>query len=172
MHYNDIIEMLVSLLSVVVVVGALFLLRRLFSDNTHIKDIIEAEKKRQACPDIQNGMFTRFYTMPYYDELTANNICSYCREHLPEYFCKTFENKVTISETRSGLSGEVRELYITHLRQHNISAVELSDPNELEYNFQNRQTIVRSSIDDKGFSRAIREMIRQFQQQALSRQTK
>lgn len=172
MIYENIIESLTSLLTIVIIVGVVYVLKRVFSNNTHIQKIIDAEKERKAYPDVQNGKFTRLYTMPYDYNLTAKSIQSYCEEHFPKFYCKVSGNTVRISETRSGLSGDVRELYITHLRQHNISAVELSDPNELEYNYQNRQTNVRSSIDDKGFSKAIREMIRHFQQQALSRQTK
>lgn len=169
MLYESIIESLASLLTIVVLAGLIYLLKRLFSDNTLVKEIIEAEKQRQEYSDIQNGLFTRLYTMPYCEDITGHSICAYCEEHLPKLFCKASESMVRISETRSGLSGEVRELRITHLRQHNITAIELSDPNEIEYNGRYRQPTVRSSIDDKGFSKDIREMIRQLQQQAIFR---
>ena len=169
MTYEGIIESLTSLLTIVILVGIAYALKRIFSNNTHIQEIIDAEKERKAYPDIQSSKFTRLYTMPYDYKLTAKSIQAYCEEHFPNYYCRVSGNTVRISETRSGLSGEIRELYITHLSQHNISAVEFSDPNELEYNIQNRQTTVRSSIDDKGFSKDIREMVRHFQQQAISK---
>ena len=161
--------MLVCLLVVAALAGIAWLVRRFLFDDSRTREIIEAEKKRQAHPDIQSGRFTRLYTMPYDEDLTAKNICAYCEEHLPAYHCKALENMVQISETRGGVSGETRELYITHLREHNISAIDLVDPNELVYNGRYGQFNTRSSINDKGFSKDIREMIRHFQQKAISR---
>ena len=163
------IEMIFFLLFVAALVGLIILVRRFLFGDTHTKAIIEAEKKRQAHPDIQNGRFTRLYTMPYSEDLNVKNICAYCEEHFPSYHYMVLGNMVRISETRNGLSKEKRELYITHLKAHNISAVELVDPQELVSNGRYGQSNTRSSLNDKGFSKDIREMILQFQQQAVSR---
>jgi len=159
--------MLVCLLVVAALAGIAWLVRRFLFDDSRTREIIEAEKKRQAHPDIQSGRFTRLYTMPYDEDLTARNICAYCEEHWPEYHCSVLGNRVRISDKRNGLFSEKRDLYITHLKGHNISAVELVDPNELVSNGRHGQFTTRSSINDKGFSKDIREMIRYFQQKAV-----
>lgn len=165
---SEVMEIMVFLLFVAALVGMAFLVRRFLFGDTHTKAIIEAEKKRQAHPDIQSGRFTRLYTMPYSEDLNVKNICAYCDEHFPAYHCTVLGNRVSISETRNGLSHETRELYITHLKGHNISAVELVDPHELVSNGRYGQFNTRSSLNDKGFSKDIREMILHFQQKAVS----
>lgn len=169
MANSEVIELIVFLLFVAALVGIAFLVRRFLFDGTQTKEIVEAEKKRQAHPDIQSGRFTRLYTMPYSEDLNVKNICAYCEEHWPEYHCSVLGNRVRISDKRNGLFSEKRDLYITHLKGHNISAVELVDPNELVSNGRHGQFTTRSSINDKGFSKDIREMIRHFQQKAVSR---
>ena len=169
MAYNDVMEMLVCLLVVAALAGIAWLVRRFLFDDSRTREIIEAEKKRQAHPDIQTGRFTRLYTMPYSEDLNVKNICAYCEEHFPSYHYMVLGNMVRISETRNGLAQEKRELYITHLKGHNISAVELVDPRELVHNGRYGQSNTRSSLNDKGFSKDIREMIRHFQQKAISR---
>lgn len=96
---------------------------------------------------------------------------AYCEEHFPAYFCSASDNWVSIRETKTGLSGEVRDLYITQLKDHNISAIDFKDPNEIEHNGRYRQSFTRSSLNDKGFSKDIREIVRHFQQEAIEQQT-
>lgn len=169
MTSDGFVGLLFMLLFVAALVGIYWLVRHFISGGSHVQEIIKAEKNRQAHPDIQSGRFTRLYTMPYYEDLNEENIRRYCEEHFPSYYCKVSEIGIRISETRTGLSGEVRDLYITHLREYNISAVDLSDPKEVEYNGRYRPPTVRSSLHDKGFGKDIRDMICHFQQQALSR---
>ena len=158
------------LLYAAVFVGVYLLIRRFVSGGSRPQKIIEAEKKRRENPDIQSGKFTRLYTMPYYENLDGENIRRYCEEHFPAYHCSVSEDRVRISETKTGLKGEVRDLFITHLRDNNISAVDLSDPKELEYNGRYHPSTTRSSLYDKGFGNDIRTMIRYFQEKAISRQ--
>lgn len=92
-------------------------------------------------------------------------------KEIPAYFCSASDNWVSIRETKTGLSGEVRDLYITQLKDHNISAIDFKDPNEIEHNGRYRQSFTRSSLNDKGFSKDIREIVRHFQQRAIEQQT-
>lgn len=170
MHFESLTEALVFFLVAFAVMGIFYAARQFISGDSHTKEIIEAEKKRKAHPNIQNGMFTRLYTMPYYEELTGELIRAYCEEHFPQYYCTTNDVYASISETRSGLSGETRVLYITHLKEHNITAIDFKDPNEVEYSGRYRQSTIRSSINDKGFSKDIREIVRHFQQEAIAKQ--
>lgn len=170
-HYESLTDFLISFAIILVLVGIAYAVRRFIFDDSHFKEIIEAEKKRQAHPTIQNGIFTRLYTMPYDENLTAENIRAYCEEHFPAYFCSASDNWVSIRETKTGLSGEVRDLYITQLKDHNISAIDFKDPNEIEHNGRYRQSFTRSSLNDKGFSKDIREIVRHFQQEAIEQQT-
>ena len=164
-------EALVVFLVVIVLFVIFFLVRRFIHDDSHIKEIVEAEKNRQAHPDVQSGMFTRLYTMPYYEELDGEFIRAYCEEHFPKYYCTVLYNMVRISEVRGGLAGEVRELYIIQLKDYNITAIRFTDPHEVIRGGRYGQyTQVRSLINDKGFSKDLREMVRNFQQQAISRQ--
>ena len=171
MHFESLTEALVFFLVAFAVMGIFYAARQFISGDSHFKEIIEAEKKRQAHPTIQNGIFTRLYTMPYDENLTAENIRAYCEEHFPAYFCSASDNWVSIRETKTGLSGEVRDLYITQLKDHNISAIDFKDPNEIEHNGRYRQSFTRSSLNDKGFSKDIREIVRHFQQRAIEQQT-
>lgn len=170
LRFASLTEALVFFLVALVVAGIFYTARHFIFDNSRTKEIIEAEKKRQAHPNVQNGMFTRLYTMPFYEELTGELIRAYCEEHFPQYYCTTNDVYASISETRSGLSGETRVLYITHLKEHNITAIDFKDPNEVEYSGRYRQSTIRSSINDKGFSKDIREIVRHFQQEAISKQ--
>ena len=171
MHFESLTEALVFFLVAFAVMGIFYAARQFISGDSHFKEIIEAEKKRQAHPTIQNGIFTRLYTMPYDENLTAENIRAYCEEHFPAYFCSASDNWVSIRETKTGLSGEVRDLYITQLKDHNISAIDFKDPNEIEHNGRYRQSFTRSSLNDKGFSKDIREIVRHFQQEAIAKQS-
>ena len=170
-QYESIIDALLPaiiflVLAVIVVVGSRFLFGA-----SQTKEIIEAEKKRKECPSIQDGIFTRLYTMPYDESLTTENIRAYCEEHFPSYFCSASKHQVIISETKTGMSGEVRTLYITHLKEHNISAIDFKDPHEVEYT--NRyQFNMRTSLHDKGFSKDIREIVHHFQQKAIAQASK
>lgn len=171
-RFQSLTEAIVFFVIALVAVGIFYAVQHFILDGSRTKEIIEAEKKRQAHPNIQNGMFTRLYTMPYDEELTGELIRAYCEEHFPKYNCTASANMVRISEKRSGLSGEVRELYITQLKEHNITAIDFKDPNEVVYSGRYRQSTVRSSINDKGFSKDIREIVHHFQQEAVTRGSK
>ena len=170
MHFESLTEALVFFLVAFAVMGIFYAARQFMSGDSHTKEIIEAEKKRKAHPNIQDGMFTRLYTMPYYEKLNVELLRAYCEEHFPKYYCTVSANMVRISETRSGLSGEERELYITQLREHNITAIDFKDPNETVTTGRYGQSFTRSGINDKGVSKDIREMIRHFQQEAIAKQ--
>ena len=139
----------------------------LYSNKKREKDILEAEKKRKACPDIQSGRFTTLYTMPYYEKLNEQAICAYGREKYPNYFYTVSNSSVRVSETRSGLLGEIRNLTITHLPKHDITAISIHDPHEVEMGLRSGAATMRSCLDDKGFSKDVREIIRHFQSEAL-----
>ena len=43
-------------------------------EKEHIPNILKAEQKRKAHPDIQTGKFTRLYTMPYDEDVNAQTL--------------------------------------------------------------------------------------------------
>ena len=131
-----------------------------------IPNIIAAEKKRRKHPDIQNGKFTRLYTMPYCEELDGKVIYEYFKEHFPDYECIFTEDFVQICEKRSE---EKRELHIVQLRNDDITAIELVDPREIE-SHSRYATQTRSSLHDLGFGESVRGVIRHFQQKAITHQ--
>lgn len=171
MSISSIIGMVLPvLLMVAAAMYVFYVARRYIFTKTGVKEIVEAEQKRQACPDVQNGIFNRLYTMPYYEQLIGEQIAIYCHEHYPKYYCSVSDNMVKISESPAGLYGETRELYITHLPEQHISALELVDPDELVPNGRFGPFKSRHHLYDNGFSKDIREMIRYFQQSAISQQ--
>lgn len=169
--FHSILEFIIFLIVVGGGTAVFYAMKRLIRGKSLTKEIIEAEQNRKECPDIQSGHFTRLYTMPYDEQITGPEIERYCREHFPNYKCAAGTDYVSISETITGLSGETRELYITHLRDENITAIEFKDPHELvaEGRGGMRQYNVRTSLDDKGFSEDIRKIVRHFQSQAVEK---
>ena len=148
---------------------------RMYHEPEHSeKEIIEAEKKRKECPEIQSGKFTRLYTMPYWEDLDSDFIMQCIKEKHPEYHCsRKWKSELVVREKgKSFFSGEKRELVIIQLRSEDITAIEFSDPHE--YDTQNRRTIrnIRTSLYDQGFGESLRVVIRQIQEQAIKRNTK
>ena len=132
-----------------------------------LKDQIrKAEQERVACPNIQDGKFTRLYTMPYYETLTPEVMAEYIHAHYPDYRTNVSGNELVVTLPRSFLSREKRILTIHHLQPDRISAIEVVDPNEVQIEGRYRANM-RSTIDDRGLADAIRKASVYFQQQAV-----
>lgn len=136
----------------------------------HIPNILEAEKKRKAHPDIQSGMFTRLYTMPYDEDLSGYTIGRYFAEHYPEVYYKCKDNYVWVSESKSG-EGEERKIYIIQLRSDDVTAIELEDPHEIinEGRWGMGRSYVRTSLYDLGFSDKVRAALRAIQEESIAK---
>jgi len=134
------------------------------------KRILEAEQQRRAYPDIQTGKFTRLYTMPYYADLNATNIQRYIQDNHPDLRCTVNgDDFLTISDAKHKMNEEIRQLSITHLREENVSAIDLRDPHEVENegSMKSPNYVMRTSMYDLGFSKEVREVIRHFQDCAI-----
>ena len=168
-----------NLLVRILIIGAfvgltfiIFLIRTIREKKALIPNIVEAEKKRKAHPDIQTGKFTRLYTMPYDEELTGQTITDYFEQRYPEWKYSHRDNYAQVVEMKKGSRGEVRDFYITQLRDENVTAINLVDPNEVVYSGRNSQGNMRTTLYDMGFSEQIREGVRAIQQASIERTTK
>ena len=167
MDHKTLIELI--LIAVLVGIPALIILYLSIKKRlAYVPNIIEAEKKRKAHPNIQTGRFNRLYTMPYNDEVNEYTIRAYMEERYPNYQYSVSTGLLIVEDSHSS---EQRELIFTQLRDEDITAIELRDPNEVvnEGNHRVPNFVTRTSVFDLGFSRSIRKAILHFQEQTVAK---
>ena len=164
-------KMLIELILIAVLVGipALIILYLSIKKRlAYVPNIIEAEKKRKAHPNIQSGRFTRLYTMPYNEDVNEETVRAYLEALYPNYQYSVGTGFLVVEDSHSS---EQRELIFTQLREENITAIELRDPNEVvnEGNHRVPNFVTRTSLFDLGFSKSIRTAILHFQQLTVAK---
>ena len=137
-------------------------------EKEHIPNILKAEQKRKAHPDIQTGKFTHLYTMPYDEDVNAQTLRAYIESQYPKYLCTISEDTLMIKDNATG---EERNLIFTQLRSDDVTAIELVDPYEVvnEGRRKSSNYVTRTSLYDLGFSSSIRKAILHFQEQAVAK---